>query len=131
EVLRTGGLEAMAWCALPYILGPGFMEQYERMIPSMIKASVQRNSIDGLAALMDIMTDFPDPAEDAALVRTPSLVIASPNDPLVALQSARDLADSMVLGRFVLIEGSGHTIPIEQPDLWRQAVMAFLDEVQP
>ncbi|MBH24755.1 MAG: hypothetical protein CMH57_09950 [Myxococcales bacterium] len=131
EVLRTGGLEAMAWCALPYILGADFIEQYERMIPSMIKASKQRNSVEGLTALMDIMPDFPDAAHDAARVQAPSLVLASPHDPLVDADSARALAEAIARGRFQLVEGCGHTIPIEQPEVWRAAVTDFLEEPDP
>ena len=126
EVLKNGGLESMAWCALPYILGEAFIAQYERMIPAMIKASIQRNTVAWLMGLMSVMREFPATIEDARAVVCPALVLVARQDLLVDVRSGEALSKELPDGQFMTIENSGHTSPIERPVEWRDAVTAFL-----
>lgn len=127
EVLERGGLEAMAWAALPAILGEQFLLDHEAQIPAIIRASAHRNSVDGLTALLEGYQTFPDAEEDASRVRAPTLVISADADPLVPLTSAFALANALGDARHTLIRGCGHTIPIERPDEWRDAALKFLE----
>jgi len=129
EVLERGGLSAMSWAALPVILGETFLRDNEHLLPGIIKASEQRNSAEGVKRLLLGMQEYPDLSELARLVRCKSLVISSQDDPLVRLDGAQELAQLME-GRHVQVEGSGHTIPIEVPDLFREIVLGFLGEVE-
>jgi pimeloyl-ACP methyl ester carboxylesterase len=125
EVLERGGLEAMAWSSLPTILGTRYLEQNERIIPGIIKASTQRNSKEGVAKLLDAMIAYPDLGELAQGVRAPTLVMAADADLLVTPSGAQKLAE-LCSGRFELVEDCGHTIPIERPEEFRSAVLDFL-----
>lgn len=124
EVLRFGGLEAMAWAATPDILGREFVAGIEPHLDAMIRATLQRNTSEGLGALLDAMASFPSPVDDARRVNCPSLLISSDDDRLVSPTSAHRLADALG-AETCLIANSGHTSPVERPVEWRSAVVGF------
>ena len=83
---------------------------------------------EGLEALLSAMRGFPDPAEDAPRVQAPTLLITSDQDLLVSRESAERLARAIPDCRHELVEGCGHTVPIEAPDAWRELVLGFIAE---
>ncbi|TVR01232.1 MAG: alpha/beta fold hydrolase [Deltaproteobacteria bacterium] len=126
EVLVRGGVEAMAWCTLPMIVGEEFARAHRGQVDGIIRATVQRNSPEGLEALLTALEGYPDPTAEARRVRAPVLLLTSDRDPLVPLEDARRLADAFDTVEHVLIRGCGHTLPIEAPEAWREAVVQFL-----
>lgn len=124
-VLTNGGLTAMSWSALPTILGNDFLEKNEKIIKGIVRASVQRNSEDGVRALLEAMMDYPDLSELAQRVDAPTLVISADEDLLVTAQGARELAN-LAGGEHAEVTGVGHTIPIEAPEEFRRLVEEFL-----
>lgn len=127
EVLVRGGVEAMTWCALPHILGEAFLLKYRDQMAGMVRASVQRNSVEGLRALLEAYPDFPPIEADAAQVQAPTLLITSPEDPLVRAEGAAALLAALPAGvEHVVLSGFGHTLPIEAPEAWREAVEGWL-----
>lgn len=127
EVLRLGGVEALAWCSLADILSQGFLELHADQIDVMIRTTVQRNSTEGLSAMLDGLMNYPPSLDDARLVRCPTLVCTADRDPLCSEQAAQRLASTIQNVRHVTFSNCGHTIPIEQPRRWREEVRAFLD----
>lgn len=125
EVLRLGGLEAMAWSSLPTILGSQYLAQNERLLSSIIKASITRNSQQGVLTLLDAMMKYPDLSELAKNVRNPTLVISASEDLLVTTHGAQQLA-KLCHGEHIEFEGLGHTIPIEDPTNFRATILDFL-----
>lgn len=127
EVLQRGGVEAMTWCALPHILGERFLERYKDQLAGMVRASVQRNSAEGLQALLASYATFPPIALEASRVHAPTLLITSPLDPLVSVDGAKALLEALPANaRHVILDGYGHTLPIEAPEAWRAAVLEFM-----
>lgn len=124
EVLNRGGLEAMAWCSLPSILGPDYLAANERMIRGMIRASVERNSLTGTTALLEAMMDYPDLIEFATEISCPTQVLFGSHDPLVDRQGAEELA--RLTGGEAFEITCGHTIPIERPKLFQKHIENFL-----
>lgn len=124
EILRLGGLEAMSWASLPNILGRRFLDQNESLIEGIIKASTKRNSPEGVRRLLDAMMSYPSLDELAQGVSSPTLVLSADEDPLVTLEGAQALA-RLAHGEHVLIEGVGHTIPIEAPERFHQEITRF------
>jgi 3-oxoadipate enol-lactonase len=123
ELLRIGGLEAMAWAAIPDILGREFLGGVEAHLEAMVRSTLQRNTTEGLGALLASMEAFPSPLQDASHVACPSLLISGAHDLLVSAESAERLAHS--LGAEHLTIDAGHTVPVERVTEWRSAVMAF------
>ncbi len=123
--LEAGGLEAMSWAAMPMILGDRFLEQNEKLLSGIVRASVQRNQEEGLRRLLDAMIAYPELDELARGVEAPTLVISGDQDPLVTADGARELA-LLCDGRHVEITGVGHTIPIEDPERFKARVEEHL-----
>lgn len=128
EVLKAGGLEAMSWSSLPTILGQKFLGENEHLLGGIIKASLQRNSVEGVSKLLEGMRDYPDLSDLARHVSCHCLVISADEDLLVTREGAEELA-RLAHGQHVEIEGCGHTIPIEAPDEFRNAVLSFLQSL--
>lgn len=127
EVLRLGGVEALAWCSLTDILSQGFLELHADQIDVMVRTTVQRNSTEGLAAMLDGLMAYPPSLDDARQVMAPTLVCSADKDPLCSEQAADRLAITIPHVRHVRFSNCGHTIPIEQPRRWREEVLGFLD----
>ncbi|QDG53979.1 alpha/beta fold hydrolase [Persicimonas caeni] len=125
-VLTNGGLTAMSWSALPTILGNNFLEKNENILKGIVRASVQRNSEEGVRALLEAMMDYPDLSDLAKNVSTPTLVVSADKDLLVTPEGARELAE-LAGGEHALVTGVGHTIPIEAPEEFRRLVREFLE----
>lgn len=125
EILAAGGLEAMSWASLTSILGKDYLEQNEKLIPGIIRASVQRNQREGVTRLLDAMLDYPDLADLARGVRAATLVIYGEQDQLVDAEGAKELA-TLAGGESLLVDGVGHTVPIEAPDVFRESLRDFL-----
>ena len=126
EILDRGGVEAMAWASLPQILGRPFLHEHRDHTDAMIRATVQRNSAEGLRALIEGLRAFPHTELDARNIRAPTLLITSDDDLLVAPHAARALAAAIPGARHVVLNGAGHTLPIELPEAWREAVLSLL-----
>jgi pimeloyl-ACP methyl ester carboxylesterase len=126
EILQRGGTEAMAWAALPDILGRSFLAAHEDQLDAMVRATTQRNTDEGLVALIDALRGYPSPVEEARRVTAPVLLISGLEDQLVDPHAARSLARCFRLCRHVEVPDCGHTVPIEHPDHWRAVVLDFL-----
>lgn len=124
-VLVSGGLEAMAWASLPTILGEDFLASHQKFLDNVIKASVQRNSPEGVRLLLEGLMAFPPVAELAANINAQALVISADQDLLVTVDGAKELAD-LLGGEHILVERCGHTVPIERPEAFRDALLGFL-----
>ncbi|MBZ9791124.1 alpha/beta hydrolase [Rhizobium sp. 3T7] len=63
-------------------------------------------------------------------ITCPSLVIAADGDRLRTLDEARELVHGIVGSSLIVIEGSGHMIPIEQPQALTDAIIPWLEKLK-
>lgn len=124
EILRAGGLAAMAWSALPTIFGEAYLAENRRILDKIVAAVAARNLAEALLAHLDAMTRYPSPALHTARIRRPTLVISGEQDPLVSPEGAARLA-ALCRGTHRLLPQTGHTVPVEAPDLFNQTLAAF------
>jgi 3-oxoadipate enol-lactonase len=124
-ILKSGGLEAMAWAALPMILGEAYLHQNRRMRSKLVAAVVKRNRKDWLLAHLEAMSTYPSPADAAVSLSDPCLTIAGEQDPMISVAEVKKLAE-LCRGTHAVIPEAGHTLPIEVPALFNQLVSDFL-----
>lgn len=131
QVLRLGGVEAMAWCALPDILGRRFLDGLGQAWEPMVRATVQRNHAVGLRRLLEGLQSYPDALGDAAAVVCPVQLMVGREDRLVSARSAKELAAALGLGEDGVewFDDAGHTVPIESPEQWRGGLQEFLSRL--
>lgn len=132
--LHTGSLETLARVSLPDILGPGYLDRNEKLIEAMVKATVSRNSYEGVRALFDqamgpsATEDWPwDPVKLARKIKLPTLLLGGEFDRLAPADDLDVLAQEFAGScEVAVISGVGHTAAIEAPEAWREPVMQFL-----
>lgn len=127
ELLKSSGLEGMVWASLPVVFGENFLEQKEGTLDNIVKAMVRRNRTESLIAQLEAMTAYPPLSKIARNVRTPCLVISASDDPLVTEEGTRRLA-MLCNGQHRHINGIGHSIPAEAPEVFSKTVVEFLDK---
>lgn len=132
EALKTGDLTALAWFSLADTLGPRYLQQNESVLEAIVKATVQRNSYAGIAALFaQTLGDDPGspwhPLSLAPRVRAPALLLAGELDRLAPASELDALAAAFAgPARAEVLPAVGHTVAIEAPELWRSLVLEFL-----
>ena len=65
--------------------------------------------------------------EDWRAIQCPTLVVGGADSPLPQAE-LQAMALSLVTGRYVLVEGAGHSVHLERPDAWRAILQDFLAE---
>lgn len=125
RILESSGLKTLAWAVLPVVFGENFLKQKQRILDGMINAMVRRNRKQALMAHLKALMAYPPLSQMAKDVRIPCLVLSGSDDPLVPEQGAGKLA-ALLGGRHKHINGIGHSIPFEAPELFDKMVMEFL-----
>jgi pimeloyl-ACP methyl ester carboxylesterase len=80
---------------------------------------------DMLRSMADIVTADYWPEWDR--IACPTLIVGG-EDSFVPQEDLRAMASRIPRGRYMQISQAGHDLHLDRPDLWRQAVEAFLDE---
>jgi 3-oxoadipate enol-lactonase len=124
EILKIGGLEAMAWAAMPSIFGEKYLKANEKILNKMVNAVVRRNRKDHLMAHFEAMLTYRSPSRYARKTHHPCLVVCGSDDSIVAADRARRLA-ALCQANYAEIKQTGHTIQIEAPSLFNQMVQEF------
>ena len=126
QILHLGGLEAMAWAALPVVFGQRFLEANHAILNKIVKAVAHRNRPQALAAHLAAILNYPSLAVSAPAIECPCLVLSSERqDPLVDSQGARELAE-LCRARHLETADAGHSIPVEIPDWFNRTICDFL-----
>ena len=125
QVLKRSGLEAMVWVSLPLVFGEVFLKQKERILDSIVKAIVARNTEEALIAQLEAMAVYPPLFQIVRNVDAPCLIISASDDPLVTEEGARELA-GLCRGHHEHMVGIGHSIPAEAPEWLNKTILAFL-----
>ena len=127
EILTTGSLEAMAWAALPVILGKTYLEKNEKILPKIVAALVARNRKASLLAHIEAMLAYPPPSASAKLSSRPCLVISGSEDLLSHPAAARQLA-RITNGTHEEFAQTGHIAPVEAPERFNRVCRRFLTQ---
>jgi 3-oxoadipate enol-lactonase len=88
-------------------------------------------SVSGIVATLEAIRDRADSWPTLATLDVPALVIVGDEDTLTPPAEAEAMFEALTASpakRFVRIEGAGHLPPLEQPELFRQALLDFLNE---
>ena len=124
-VLTAGGLEALAWAALPVILGESFLKENEKILPKMVAALVARNRKESLLAHFTALLSYPPLTETASRLGRPCLVVSGSEDLLYTPGSAKRLAE-IIEADYERFEKTGHNVPVEAAKRFNRLCRRFL-----
>lgn len=122
EAQRSEGPELAAKVAAKSIFSPAWMEANPTALQNFITRRAAQDQ-RALEAATRALFDFDATALHGSL-SMPTRVIAGEADALTSAQGMRDIAAAIPKADYVEVPGSGHMIPVEQPD----AFVALLDE---
>jgi 3-oxoadipate enol-lactonase len=96
----------------------------------LIKSGLMEHPGHALAqVLRQTLAVLPGPAELAAGVALPALVLAGGDDDAV-LPAAKELAATLPGARLVIVPGAGHVVNLVAPDVFNAEVRSFLQPTQ-
>ena len=104
-----------------YCYGDGVADRMKRVaVGQMLELSPQVVHDDFAAC------DAFDVMDDLGAIRAPTLVVTGTEDIMTPPKYARYLAEHIPESRLVLVEGAGHMVMLEQPEVVAQAIGEFL-----
>jgi 3-oxoadipate enol-lactonase len=119
------GSQAAAAAMLPKLFAPGraegdpLVEQVRQMILATPRAAII-GSLNGMAVR-------PDATATLKTIDIPALILAGEKDQIVPRAKAEEMVTVLPKGTLAVIENSGHTPMLEQPQATTAAIRAFLD----
>jgi pimeloyl-ACP methyl ester carboxylesterase len=70
-------------------------------------------------------------ADDLAAIRVPVVIVQSEHDEFIKREHAEYLARSIPKADFVLLDGVSHFAPLQRPEQFNSAMLAFVSKVLP
>jgi pimeloyl-ACP methyl ester carboxylesterase len=116
------GAVAVARALVPKLLARTTAAAITRDVTAMI----ERQPVSGIVGALHALRDRPDSTPLLPQIRIPVLVIAGDDDQIAPAAGMEEMARAIPGARFVLIRGSGHLSPLEQPGAFNDALSAFL-----
>jgi 3-oxoadipate enol-lactonase len=128
QVLRAG-VEGVVDAMMPKLFAPSSLEKHAEAIgvqrQKMLSAAPQ-----GVAAALQGMAARPDVRGDLPRIALPTLVVVGQHDAIATVEEMRAMAQAIPGAKFVVIPGSGHMAPLENPAAFRAAIEPFLTRVE-
>lgn len=117
-------MEAFARLVAPFYAGPAHMEVPLQLLPlSSFNAEVAQHFFRNLASQYDLRARLGE-------IDVPTLVVGGGYDWVCPPAASRFLARSIPHAELLLLEEAGHFSFVEDPDRFREAVVAFLGKVE-
>ncbi len=125
KCLELGGVDALAWASLPTIIGVNILRKFDDL-GMLVKGMATRNSKEGLTAMFEGMSGYPDIVDDAKKLQCPTLIFRGALDPLVSEADCDDFEDWIQDCRISTFAECGHTLPLEEPDQFVAEITDFV-----
>ncbi|MEV4255480.1 alpha/beta fold hydrolase [Spirillospora sp. NPDC049652] len=109
---------------LPDLVGPTTMRQ-RALVYGRVRGLVQSTPPRAAAWAQRAMAGRPDAFDTLRGVKVPALVMVGGEDVLASEAEARAMAEALPNAELVVVPRAGHLVPVEQPDLFNQAVAEF------
>ncbi|MFC6931430.1 alpha/beta fold hydrolase [Actinomadura yumaensis] len=125
---REGGVGVLVDEVLPHLVGPTTLRQ-RALIYGRVRGLVQATPAPAAAWAQRAMAARPDSFDTLRELKVPALVMVGSEDVLATEDEAREMADALPNAELLVIQRAGHLCPVEQPDLFNQAVAEFATAV--
>jgi 3-oxoadipate enol-lactonase / 4-carboxymuconolactone decarboxylase len=110
------------------ILARWFASDFATRCPTQfqgVRTLFTRNSVVGYTAACAVLRDA-DLRAEVPQIKVPTLVLCGAQDAATPPDVVQELAGSLPNAGFVVLPGSGHTPPVEQPQIMADQINAFL-----
>ena len=119
------GIGVLPEAMLPRLLGPTSLEQRPELV-ERVRALIVEQDPAGVVTAEHCLAARPDSFGDLGAVAVPTLVISGAEDMVTGPDQGRAVASAIRDARFVLVEGAGHLVNLEQPEQVNEALLNFI-----
>lgn len=116
---------ARAFASRVVVQSPAMYERFHVLVPSMRRHD--EAFLKRLALREELSFEVDAPGEPFP---RPALFIVGRQDAVVGYRSAIELVEAYPRGTFAVVDGAGHALPWEQPELFEALVREWLDRVE-
>ncbi|MFG2002023.1 alpha/beta fold hydrolase [Spirillospora sp. NPDC048911] len=109
---------------LPHLVGPTTFRQ-RALVYGRVRGLVQATPARAAAWAQRAMAARGESFETLRTLKVPALVVVGAEDTLATEEDARAMVDTIPNAELLVIPRAGHLCPVEQPDLFNQAVAEF------
>lgn len=128
RLTQENRVDVLAEEVLPKLVGPTTLRQ-RALVYGRVRGLVQATPALAAAWAQRAMASRPDSVETLRGVKVPALVIVGAEDTLATEADARTMTEALPNAELMVIPRAGHLTPIEQPDLFNQAVTEFVTAI--
>jgi 3-oxoadipate enol-lactonase len=125
-LVREQGPGAVADEMLPKLLGESTRRQRPDLVEE-VRAIVLSNGAETIAGAITAMMTRPDSTPLLSTIKLPTLVVVGEEDTLTPPQLSLDMHNAISGSELVRIPGAGHMPNLEQPALFNEALITFLN----
>jgi pimeloyl-ACP methyl ester carboxylesterase len=125
KIIVNAGIDDLVSVVMPHVFGEGYLVRNRRILDRIAKTIVRRNRAASLVAHLSAIAGYPSLRSMLERVAAPVLVMCGSDDPLVSVKGAAELAEKSG-GRHLVVKGAGHSIPVEEPELFLKTIRQFL-----
>ena len=113
--------------------GPILKRCFGRHVKDYARLSATPDQFDEFAEAVGLMqrTQPNYSADDLAQIRVPVAIVQSEHDEFIKREHAEYLARSIPNAEFIYLAGVSHFAPLQRPDQFNSAMLAFLSKVLP
>jgi 3-oxoadipate enol-lactonase len=121
------GTEPIIAGMLPKLMAPDSYEDDE--LVDFVKEIMEGTSVEGLIGALQAMRDRPDSTPTLGKIAVPTLIIHGEADQLIPVAEAEAMYRAIDEAEMVIVENAGHLPNLEQPDIFNDAIIDFLEEL--
>ena len=129
KLVEAEGVTAVVAGMLPKLMSPGIYEA-EPNVVEFVQEMMESASVEGVVGALGAMRDRPDSRPTLTEIDVPVLVIHGADDQLIPQAEAKAMADAVEGSLFEIVPDAGHLPNIEQPDIFNDAVIDFVEMVE-
>ena len=128
ELARRSGATAIADEMLPNILGVTTRSERPQVVAD-VRRLIEAQPAETIAAALEAMMNRPDSADVLAQVTVPTAILVGAEDTVTPPSDAEFMRGLIPGATMVTIAGAGHMANLEAPELFNDAMRAFLSSL--
>ncbi|MBC2710183.1 MAG: alpha/beta fold hydrolase [Desulfosarcina sp.] len=125
KIIESGGIEVLVSAVMPHVFSESYLVRNRKILDRIAKTIIRRNRAPSLVAHLSAMAGYPSLRSMLKRLDVPSLVMCGSDDPLVSVTGAAVVAEESG-GRHLVVNGAGHSIPVEASELFLKTISQFL-----
>jgi len=126
DQVRELGIRAVVDSMLPKMMAPNTYATDPELV-ARVKQIMDNTSQEGMVAALLGMKERPDSTPMLGEIGVPTLIVHGLDDQLIPVNEAEIMHVAIKNSHLHLLQGAGHLLNLEQPDLFNQVVGDFLE----